>query len=65
MKEYIDCEVCAFYGEYDVDADYTCNNCKENLCFDHKKVWPQPKWENTKPIHYCKECYQYQWKVSA
>jgi len=66
MSEHIDCEDCTYNGDSEVDAEYTCTDCKSNLCFDHMKVWPQPKWwKNTKPIHYCTLCYQYRWKVSA
>jgi len=65
VSEYIDCEECACNGDYEVDAEYICAGCESNICFDHMKVWPQPKWEKTPPKHYCKECYQHQWEVMA
>ena len=58
------CYDCFCEGEPEVDAEYICAYCEDYLCFDHMKVWPQPK--ECKPIHYCTLCYQHQWKkVSA
>ena len=65
MSDHTDCEDCAYQGDYEVDAEYICTDCESDICFDHMKVWPQPKWEKTKPIHYCKECYQYRWEAMA
>jgi len=64
MSEHIYCEDCAEHREYEVDAQYRCDECESDICFDHMKVWPQPKWEKTKPIHYCKNCYQYRWTIT-
>ena len=61
MSEYVDCDDCAYHGDYNQDAEYICADCESDICFDHMKVWPQPK--EYKPIHYCKQCYQHRWEM--
>jgi len=63
MSDYIDCEECAYHGEYDVDAEYICADCKSNICFDHMKPWPQPKWVKTEVIRYCNDCFSSRWQA--
>lgn len=62
-EEYIVCDVCNCEGEHEVDAEYICTDCEYDLCFPHMKEWPQPK--GNKPIHYCEQCYQVLWEMSA
>ncbi len=59
---YANCDKCT---DEEVDADYTCGGCKKDICFDHMKIWPQPKWVEVKPIHYCDRCYQNRWELKA
>lgn len=63
MSDHTDCEDCASNGDYEVDAEYICADCESDICFDHTRVWPQPK--ESKPIYICKECYQCRWEVMA
>ena len=58
-EEHINCDPCCEEDEPEVDAEYTCEDCDEDICFDHLKVWPQPK--EMIPIHYCKTCYDSRW----
>jgi len=57
---YTNCDRC----DEEVDADYTCSGCKKDICFEHMKLYPQPKWV-TPPIYYCDVCYQIVWEAMA
>ena len=55
---YANCDKCT---DEEVDADYTCSGCKKDICFDHMRLWPQPKWVT--PAYYCHVCYEIRWEL--
>ena len=62
-EEALVCDECKCEGEHEVDAEYKCNDCEDDLCFPHMKEWPQPKQIIAAPIYCCAHCYKYRWDV--